>query len=90
MRIMNSKSNSFETIFLPGQAAMKVSQAARYLGISPNTLRKRTDIGLIPARRDVNGDRLYLVRELESYLASLPRIVDGSMMGEAGSNQTGR
>ncbi len=69
---------------------MKVSQAARYLGISPNTLRKRTDLGLIPARRDVNGDRLYLVKELDAYLASLPRIVGGSIMGETGSNQTGR
>ncbi len=76
--------------WIPVQAAMKVARAARYLGISPNTLRKRTDQGLIPGRRDVNGDRLYLVKELDAYLASLPRVVDWSNLQRTGFDQTGR
>jgi hypothetical protein len=61
-----------QLVDLPEQAAFKVAAAARYLGISPNTLRKKTDLGLIPARRDENGDRIYLLRDLDCYLNSLP------------------
>lgn len=61
-----------QLVDLPEQAAFKVAAAARYLGISPNTLRKKTDMGLIPARRDENGDRIYLLRDLDRYLNSLP------------------
>jgi hypothetical protein len=63
---------SVQIIDVPVQAAFRVSDAARYLGISPNTLRKRSDIGLIPARRDENGERIFLLRDLNSYLESLP------------------
>jgi DNA-binding transcriptional MerR regulator len=59
-------------IEVPTQAAFRVSDAARYIGISPNTLRKRSDLGLIPARRDENGERIYLLRDLDAYLESLP------------------
>ncbi|MBI4455478.1 MAG: helix-turn-helix domain-containing protein [Acidobacteria bacterium] len=61
-----------EIVSVPEQAAFYVSDAARYLGISPNTLRKRTDLGLIPARRDENGSRVYLLADLDAYLNSLP------------------
>jgi hypothetical protein len=57
---------------IPSRAAFKVSEAARYLGISPNTLRKRNDLGQIPARRDENGERIFLLRDLDAYLDSLP------------------
>jgi hypothetical protein len=57
---------------VPEQAAFRVSQASRYLGISPNTLRKRSDLGLIPSRRDLNGERIFLLRDLNAYLESLP------------------
>ena len=54
------------------QAAFRVKEAAKYLGISPNTLRKRSDLGLILARRDENGSRVFLLRHLNAYLDSLP------------------
>ena len=61
---------------IPERAALKVKAAARYIGISPNTLRKRSDLGLIPTRRGPNGERIYLLKELNEYLASLPLIVN--------------
>ena len=61
-----------QLIQVPEQAAFYVWDAARYLGISPNTLRKRADLGLIQARRDENGNRVFLLRDLDRYLNSLP------------------
>jgi len=66
-----------QIVEVPEQAAFRVSDAARYLGISPNTLRKRSDLGLIPARRDRNGERIFLLRDLEAYLESLPEYRGG-------------
>jgi hypothetical protein len=63
---------SVQVVEVPEQAAFRVSEAARYIGISPNTLRKRSDLGLIPARRDENGERIFLLRDLDAYLESLP------------------
>jgi hypothetical protein len=63
---------SIQVVEVPDQAAFRVSEAARYLGISPNTLRKRSDLGSIPARRDENGERIFLLRDLNAYLDSLP------------------
>ncbi len=62
---------------VPEQAAFRTGPAARYLGICPNTLRKRSDLGLVQVRRDVNGDRIFLLRDLDSYLASLPLFHQG-------------
>jgi hypothetical protein len=59
-------------VSVPDQAAFKVKAAARYLGLCPNTLRRKTDQGLIPARRDEAGGRIYLLRDLDAYLNSLP------------------
>lgn len=63
---------SVQIVEVPEQAAFRTSEAARYLGISPNTLRKRSDLGRIPARRDENGERIFLLRDLDAYLESLP------------------
>lgn len=63
---------AIEIIAVPEQAAFHVSDAAKYLGISPNTLRKRSDLGLIPAKRDENGSRVYLLTDLDAHLNSLP------------------
>jgi len=63
---------SVQTVEVPEKAAFRVSEAARYLGISPNTLRKRSDLGLIRARRDENGERIFLLQDLNAYLESLP------------------
>ncbi len=70
-----SSTDQIQTIRLvsvPEQAAFYVRDAARYLGISPNTLRKRSDLGLILARRDESGNRVFLLGDLDNYLNSLP------------------
>jgi len=54
------------------QAAFLVRDAARYLGISANTLRKKSDLGLIPSRRDQAGNRVFLLADLDGYLRDLP------------------
>ena len=64
-------------VTMPDQAAFKVSVAAKYLGMCPNTLRKKTDLGLIPARLGENGERIYFLRELDAYLNSLPSCLNG-------------
>ena len=61
-----------EVVQVPKQAAFAVSDAAQYLGISPNTLRKRCDQGLIPAKRNENGHRVFLLFDLNNYLNHLP------------------
>jgi hypothetical protein len=63
---------SVQIVEVPEQVAFRVRDAARYLGISPNTLRKRSDLGLIRARRDENGERIFLLEDLNAYLESLP------------------
>ena len=55
---MKKEPNVIQIIEIPEQAAFFTRQAARYLGISPNTLRKKSDLGLIPARRDENDSRV--------------------------------
>ena len=63
---------SIKFIEVPKEAAFKVGRAARYLGISANTLRRKADLGLIPARKNDSGERIFLLRELDAYLNALP------------------
>ncbi len=51
---------------------VKVGAAASYLGISPNSLRKYTDLGLVQAKRLPSGDRLYRKDWLEQFVERLP------------------
>ncbi len=69
---MSQKPVIIQVVEVPEQAAFTVSRAARYLGMSVNTLRKRADEGLIMARRDVSNNRVFLKRDLDMYLESLP------------------
>jgi len=61
-----------QIVTIPGQAVFYVGDACRYLGISPNTLRKRSDMGLIPCRQDEAGRRVFLLEDLDAYRKSLP------------------
>lgn len=81
---------SVQVVEVPEQAAFRVGEAARYLGISRNTLRKRSDLGLISARRDENGERIFLLRDLDTYLESLPsyRCCDKSVPVSTDWNRT--
>jgi len=61
-----------EVVEVPDRFYMKVSAAARYLGLCPNTLRKYTDLGLIRARMLPSGDRLYAKEWLDAFVQELP------------------
>lgn len=51
---------------------LKIAEAAAFLGISQNTLRKWADEGQIPVRvNPVNGYRLFSREELEKFLKNL-------------------
>ncbi len=54
---------------------MKISAAARYLGLSPNTVRRYTDLALIQAKRLPGGDRLYAREWLDAFVEQLPSAV---------------
>ena len=64
--------NAIQLVTIPEQALFYTGDASKYLGISPNTLRKRADLGLVPCRQDENGKRVFLLEDLDSYRKSLP------------------
>ena len=61
-----------EILEVPEKFYFKVSAAATYLGVSANTLRKYTDLGLIKARRLPSGDRSYSKDSLDNFWDGLP------------------
>ncbi len=65
-----------EIIEVDEQFYFKVSAAAKYAGLSPNTLRKYTDQGLIKAKRLPSGDRIYRKDWLDEFMENLPDAVD--------------
>lgn len=60
-----------QIVTIPEQAVFYIGDASKYLGISPNTLRKKADLGLIPCRQDENGKRVFLLEDLDNYRKSL-------------------
>ncbi len=44
-----------------------ITEAARVLGVHPNTLRKWTDDGIVPHTRLPSGYRRYMVVDLERF-----------------------
>ena len=68
---------SIEIVEVDEQFYFKVSAAAKYIGLSPNTLRKYTDLGLIKAKRlPISGDRSYRKDWLDEFMENLPDAVD--------------
>ncbi len=66
-----------EIIEVDEQFYFKVSAAAKYIGLSPNTLRKYTDLGLIKAKRlPISGDRTYRKDWLDEFMENLPDAVE--------------
>jgi len=61
-----------EIIEVPEQFYFKVSAAAKYIGLSANTLRKYTNLGLIKAKRlPISGDRTYRKDRLDEFMENL-------------------
>ena len=73
---------SIEIVEVDEQFYFKVSAAAKYIGLSPNTLRKYTDLGLIKAKRlPISGDRSYRKDWLDEFIEN---IEDGSYVTNGG------
>ena len=85
-----SEMKAIRIIGIPEQAVFYVGAASRYLGISPNTLRKRADLGLIPAKRDESGNRVFLLEDLDAYRKSLPPYTPSDNPGAGRLAKTGR
>ncbi len=66
------KMKAIQIVTVPEQALFCTGDASKYLGISPNTLRKRADLGLIPCRQDENKNRVFLLEDLDDYRKALP------------------
>ena len=60
-----------QVVSIPVQRVFPPRQAAQYLGVHPQTLKKLTDEGKLPARW-MRNRRAYLLEELERYVQSLP------------------
>ncbi|MCR9296773.1 MAG: helix-turn-helix domain-containing protein [bacterium] len=57
---------------------LRISDAAEYLGVSPNTLRNWTNAGKIDSERHpVNGYRLFRQRELDALLKKVQPTLRG-------------
>ncbi len=66
-----------EIIEVPEQFYFKVSAAAKYIGLSGNTLRKYSDLGLIKAKRlPISADRTYRKDWLDEFMENLPDDID--------------
>ena len=59
--------NLLAVIQTPTQRAFRTDEAAKYLGLHPQTLRRLCDLGKIPARR-LNRRRMFLLEDLDAWL----------------------
>lgn len=57
---------------VPNQRLFSVGAAARYLGISDDTLRKYADLSKIPVYRFINGNRAFKLEDLNRLIDELP------------------
>jgi excisionase family DNA binding protein len=57
---------------VPKQQLFSVGAAARYLGVSDDTLRKYADLGKIPVYRFMNGHRVFKLEDLNRLIDGLP------------------
>jgi len=64
-------------IQIPNQRLFKVGAAARYLGISEDSLKKYTNLNHITAY-DFNGSRVYKLEDLDRLIDSLPEWDDAA------------
>ncbi len=58
-------------VHVPNQRLFKTKEAAKYLGIHPDTLRTYADLGRITPRR-INKRRVFTLEDLDAFIDSLP------------------
>ena len=66
---------------IPDKRKFSMEDAARYLGWSEKTLREKSDLGVIPARKE-GRYRVYLLEDLDRYVENLPLYESGEFPGE--------
>ena len=67
---------------------MRISEAAEYLGVSPNTLRNWENAGKIAAHRHpVNGYRLFKQEELDALLRPIQSSETGLSSEDSGEKR---
>ncbi|MCH7640887.1 MerR family transcriptional regulator, partial [Patescibacteria group bacterium] len=54
---------------------LKISEAARFIGVSPSTLRRHEKAGLVSVRRNTAGVRVYDKDDLKNYLQQKRKVV---------------
>lgn len=59
---------------IPAQRGFNVADAAKYLGMHPQTLRRLSDLGEIACRR-VGKHRVFLLEDLDSWIERQPKWV---------------
>ena len=62
---------SGQLVHVPNQRLFKTKEAAKYLGIHPDTLRTYADLGRITPRR-INKRRVFILEDLNAFIDSLP------------------
>jgi len=67
-------------IQIPDKRKFSIKEAARYLGIHEQTLRDKSDLGEIPARKE-GRFRVYLLEDLDRYIENLPLYDGGEFSG---------
>ena len=56
---------------VPNQRMFKTKEAAKYLGMHPDTLRKYADLGWLTPKR-INKGRVFTLEDLDAFIDSLP------------------
>ena len=70
---------------MTGHTMVGITEAARILGVHPNTLRKWADADSVPHRRLPSGYRRFAVAEMERFRERMergPGIEEGSPLGK--------
>ena len=73
---LDKRIRRIEIVEVPERFYFKVSAAAKYSGLSKNTIRKYTDLGLIRAKILPSGDRIYCKAWLDEFIEKLPDAVN--------------
>ena len=68
---------------------MSVGEAAAYLGVSPASLRKWSNSGLVPTYRTPGGQRRYSVEDLDTFMRSMRERGTGGRPESGDPSQSG-
>jgi excisionase family DNA binding protein len=60
---------------VPAQRGFNIADAAKYLGMHPQTLRKLSDVGDVPCRRS-GKHRLFILDDLDKWIERQPKWVN--------------